>query len=165
MPLNLASPGIVVREVDLTVGRVDTASDKVGALVGPFAKGAVDLPILVETEQDLLDNFGKPYSADKHYEYWMVASSYLAYGGALRVVRADDDDLKNAFSGTAGSIKIKSTEHYNDLGYDGSTITGVTVAARNPGSWANGLKVAIIDDLADQVLTLSLIHISEPTRP
>ena len=32
------------------------------------------------------------------------------------------------------------------LGYDGSTITGVTVAARNPGSWANNLKVAIIDD-------------------
>jgi len=157
MPLNLASPGIVVREVDLTVGRVDTASDKVGALVGPFAKGAVDLPILVETEQDLLDNFGKPYSADKHYEYWMVASSYLAYGGALRVVRADDDDLKNAFSGTAGSIKIKSTEHYNDLGYDGSTITGVTVAARNPGSWANDLKVAIIDDLADQILTFSTL--------
>ena len=157
MPLNLASPGIVVREVDLTVGRVDTASDKVGAIVGPFAKGAVDLPILVETEQDLLDNFGKPYSADKHYEYWMVASSYLAYGGPLRVVRADDDDLKNAFSGTAGSIKIKSTEHYNDLGYDGSTITGVTVAARNPGSWANNLKVAIIDDLADQVLTFSAL--------
>ena len=70
----------------------------------------------------------------------MVASSYLSYGGALRVVRADDDDLKNAFSGTAGSIKIKSTEHYNDLGYDGSTITGVTVAARNPGSWANNYK-------------------------
>ena len=75
MPLNLASPGIVVREVDLTVGRVDTASDKVGAIVGPFAKGAVDLPILVESEQDLLDSFGKPYSVDKHYEYWMVASS------------------------------------------------------------------------------------------
>ena len=75
----------------------------------------------------------------------------------LRVVRADDDDLKNAFSGTAGSIKIKSTEHYNDLGYDGSTITGVTVAARNPGSWANNLKVAIIDDLADQVLTFSMV--------
>ena len=157
MPLNLASPGIVVREVDLTVGRVDTASDKVGALVGPFAKGAVDLPILVETEQDLLDNFGEPSSTDKHYEYWMTASSYLAYGGPLRIVRADDTDLKNAFSGTAGSIKIKSTENYNDLGYDGSTITGVTVAARNPGSWANNLKVAIIDDLADQVLTFGTL--------
>ena len=157
MPLNLASPGIVVREVDLTVGRVDTASDKTGALVGPFAKGPVDLPILVETEQDLLDSFGKPYSADKHYEYWMVAQSYLSYGGPLRVVRADDDDLKNAFSGSASDIKIKSTEHYNDLGYDGSTITGVTVAARNPGSWANNLKVAIIDDLADQILTFSTL--------
>tara|TARA_Y100000813_G_scaffold69711_1_gene49435 strand:+ start:204 stop:1481 length:1278 start_codon:yes stop_codon:yes gene_type:complete len=87
----------------------------------------------------------------------MVAQSYLSYGGPLRVVRADDDDLKNAFSGTAGSIKIKSTEHYNDLGYDGSTITGVTVAARNPGSWANNLKVAIIDDLADQILTFSTL--------
>ena len=157
MPLNLASPGIVVREVDLTVGRVDTASDKVGALVGPFAKGAVELPILVENEQDLLDNFGQPSGTDKHYEYWMVASSYLSYGGALRVVRADDDDLKNAFSGTAGSIKIKSTEHYNDLGYDGSTITGVTVAARNPGSWANNLKVALIDSQADQILTFSAL--------
>jgi hypothetical protein len=29
MPLNLASPGIVVREVDLTVGRVDPTSDKI----------------------------------------------------------------------------------------------------------------------------------------
>ena len=157
MPLNLASPGIVVREVDLTVGRVDTASDKVGALVGPFARGAVNLPILVENEQDLLDAFGKPSSTDKHYEYWMVASSYLSYGGALRIVRADDDDLKNAFSGTAGNVKIKSTEHYNDLGYDGTPITNVTVAARNPGSWANGLKVAIIDSFADQVLTFSAL--------
>ena len=157
MPLNLASPGIVVREVDLTVGRVDTASEKVGALVGPFAKGAVNLPILVENEQDLLDNFGKPSGTDKHYEYWMVASSYLSYGGALRIVRADDDDLKNAFSGTGSAPKIKSTEHYNDLGYDGSTITGVTVVARNPGSWANNLKVAIIDDLADQVLTFGTL--------
>ena len=39
MPLNLASPGIVVREVDLTIGRVDTATDKVGAIVAPFVKG------------------------------------------------------------------------------------------------------------------------------
>ncbi len=55
MPLNLASPGIVVREVDLTIGRVDTATDKVGAIVAPFAKGPVNEPILVENEQDLLD--------------------------------------------------------------------------------------------------------------
>jgi len=152
MPLNLASPGIVVREVDLTVGRVNAASNKVGAIVAPFAKGPVNLPILVETEQDLLNNFGEPYATDKHYEHWMVASSYLSYGGALRVVRADDNDLKNGFAGAASSIKINSLDDYNNKGYDTSTITDVTVAAREPGSWSNGIKVALIDAKADQVL-------------
>ena len=152
MPLNLASPGIVVREVDLTVGRIDPTSDAVGAIVAPFAKGPVDLPILVENEADLLQNFGEPYPTDKHYEHWMVASSYLAYGGSLRVVRSDDTDLKNGFAGAASSIKIKSLDDYNNLGYDENTISGVTVAARDPGSWANGVNVALIDAKADQIL-------------
>ena len=153
MPLNLASPGIVVREVDLTIGRVDPVSGSVGALVAPFAKGPVDLPQLIENEDDLLNTFGRPYSTDKHYEHWMVASSYLAYGGVLRVSRASDSGLKNAFVGAASSIMIKSTEHYEQLGYDENTITGATVAARNPGTWANDIKVAIIDSRADQIIT------------
>ena len=163
MPLNLASPGIVVREVDLTVGRVDATSGAVGAIVAPFAQGPVEVPTLVSNEADLLRVFGEPKSTDKHYENWMVASSYLAYGGDLRVVRADDDDLKNAFSGTASDIKIKSFEHYNQLGYDENTITNVTVVARNPGSWANGVKVAIIDGKADQVLAGVSTNDSLPT--
>jgi len=153
MPLNLASPGIVVREVDLTIGRVDPVSGSVGALVAPFAKGPVDLPQLIENEDDLLNTFGRPYSTDKHYENWMVASSYLAYGGTLRVSRASDSGLKNAMAGVATSIMIKSTEHYEQLGYDENTITGVTVAARNPGSWANDIRVAILDGRADQIVS------------
>ena len=159
MPLNLASPGIVVREVDLTIGRVDPVSGSIGALVAPFAKGPVDLPQFIENEDDLLDTFGRPYSVDKHYEHWMVASSYLAYGGTLRVSRADDAGLKNAgvgtdrLVGTGNTIKIKSTEHYEQLGYDENPITSNTVVARNPGTWANGIKVAIIDAKADQVLS------------
>ena len=153
MPLNLASPGIVVREVDLTIGRVDPVSGSIGAVVAPFVKGPVDLPQFIENEDDLLDTFGRPYSVDKHYEHWMVASSYLAYGGTLRVSRADDQGLKNAFVGAASSIKIKSTEHYEQLGYDENVITNVTVAARNPGTWANDIKVAIIDSKADQILS------------
>ena len=53
MPLNLASPGIVVREFDLTLGRVTPSSNKIGAIVAPFAKGPVDVPTLVENENDL----------------------------------------------------------------------------------------------------------------
>ena len=153
MPLNLASPGIVVREVDLTLGRVDPTTDKTGALVAPFAKGPVNVPVVVTGEQDLLDTFGKPYNTDKHYEHWMVASSFLAYGGNLNVVRSDDTDLANAFSGAAASIKINSTDDYVNKQYDENTITGVTVAARNPGSWGNDLRVAIIDAKVDQVLS------------
>ena len=88
----------------------------------------------------------------------MVASSYLAYGGQLSVIRADDEKdggLRNAFVGSASSIKIKSSEHYQELGYQENTLDTVTVASRNPGSWANGVRVAIIDGKADQVLGIS----------
>jgi hypothetical protein len=155
MALNLASPGIVVREVDLTIGRVDATSGSIGALVAPFAKGPVGTPVLITDEADLLNNFGQPYETDKHYEDWLVASSYLAYGGNMRVVRADDTHMKNAFTGSASDIKIKSTDHYNQLGYDNNTITGVTFSTRNPGSWGNGIRVATIDGLADQIVGIN----------
>jgi hypothetical protein len=154
MPLNLASPGIVVREVDLTAGRIDPTSDSVGAIAGPFAKGPIDVPTTVLNENDLRQIFGDPSSTDKHYEYWLTASSYLAYGGSLQVVRSDGSSLKNARVGST-DIKIKSTEDYNNKGYDENTISNVTFAARNPGSWANGLKIAVIDAKADQILTLN----------
>ena len=58
MPINLASPGILVREVDLTIGRVDTATDKTAAIVAAFSKGPVNIPTTVENEADLIDLFG-----------------------------------------------------------------------------------------------------------
>jgi len=155
MPLNLASPGIVVREVDLTVGRIDPTSDKIGAIVAPFAQGPVELPTIVQNENDLLNVFGKPYAANKHYEHWLTASSFLAYGGSLRVVRADDSSMKNGMVGSASNVKIKSREHYEQLRYDENTITNVTVAAKDPGSWGNGLRVGIIDAKADQILGIA----------
>ena len=156
MALNLASPGIQVREVDLTIGRVDATSGSIGAIVAPFTKGPVEEAQLIESEEDLLQTFGQPYSVDKHYEYWMVASSYLAYGGTMQVIRANDANLKNAYVGilTTG-IQIKSDTHYNQLGYDENTITGVTIAAKTPGSYANGIRVSIIDAKADQIITAS----------
>jgi len=159
MPINLASPGILVREVDLTIGRVDTATDKTAAIVAAFSKGPVNIPTTVENEADLIDLFGEPTATDSQYEDWMVASSYLSYGGVLSVVRADDDDLKNAYAGVSTTgIKIRSVDDYTNNGYDESTITGVTIAARNPGSWGNDVKVCIIDNVADQILTVGASH-------
>ena len=154
MPLNLASPGIVVKEVDLTIGRVDPTAEGIGAIVGPFEKGPVNEPVLINNERELLNTFGSPYANDNQFETWLVASSYLAYGGSLQVVRSDDSNFINAFAGAASTgPKIRSYEDYVNLGYDENILSGVTVAARNPGSWGNGMKVAIIDSKADQILS------------
>jgi hypothetical protein len=151
MPLNLASPGIIVREVDLTSGRVDPSSNKIGAIAAPFQKGPINLPILIESEQDLYSVFGGPLPIDKQYESWYVASAYLSYGGSLRVLRSDDTDLKNASEPSTAGIKILSAENYNQLGYNENIITSASIVARNPGSWANDLKVCLIDSRADQI--------------
>ena len=158
MPVNLASPGIVVREVDLTIGRVDSATDKNAAIVAPFTKGPVNLPIIIESEQDLIDNFGKPYNTDDQVEYWMVAASYLAYGGQMSIVRSSDADMRNATD--SGDIVINSVDDYLNKGYDDNTLAGTVVASRNPGTWANGLKVAVIDGLADQTLGINTSGVS-----
>ena len=152
MPVNLASPGILVREVDLTIGQVQTSTTKTGAIVAPFARGPVDEPVLISSENDLLNVFGEPSSTDRQYESWLTISSFLSYGGIMQIVRVDDDNLSNGFIGTATKLKIKSLEDYEALGYDENIIPGVTLAARNCGSWANGVKVAIIDGKADQTL-------------
>ena len=154
MPVNLASPGVLVREVDLTLGQVQTSSDKTGAIVAPFARGPVDEPVLVASENELLDVFGQPSSTDRQYEGWLTIASYLSYGGIMQVVRSDNDQITNSYAGAATTdIKIKSIEDYNALAYDENVIPGYTVIARNPGSWANGVKVAFIDGRADQIFT------------
>jgi hypothetical protein len=145
------SPGVLVREVDLTVGRASNVLDNIGAIAGPFPIGPVDDPIDVTTEQDLIGVFGKPLSTDSQYEYWMSASSYLSYGGVLKVVRTDGANLKNANAGVGiGSTTTLKIKNYDDYINNYDEATNYNYAAKNPGSWANGLKVCTIDDLADQ---------------
>lgn len=154
MPVNLASPGVLIREVDLTLGQVQTSNDKTGAIVAPFARGPVDEPVTIASEAELLDVFGEPSSTDRQYESWLTISSYLAYGGIMEVVRSDNENLRNSYVGSGlTDIKIKSIEDYNALGYDENTLPGYEVVSRSPGSWTNGMKVAIIDGRADQTFT------------
>tara|TARA_R100000008_G_C3582533_1_gene169611 strand:- start:19 stop:2451 length:2433 start_codon:yes stop_codon:yes gene_type:complete len=149
MSLNLVSPGTKVREVDLTIGRVDAINEQVGAIAGPFEKGPVNVPILIETEQDLINTFGKPISTDSQYEYWLSASSYLSYGGVLRVVRTDNENLNNA-NNNAATVKVES---YDDYVENHTTDSGWNFAAKDPGRWANNLKVCTIDAFADQIIS------------
>jgi len=150
MALNLVSPGVKIREVDLTIGRIDAVTDQVGAFAGPFEKGPIGVPVLIETEADFLAEFGKPLEKDAQNEYWLSASSFLSYGGVLRVVRADGPTLYNANSDSLPTLKIESSEDYSNNHINDSTWE---YAAKTPGTWANGLKVCTIDNLADQIIT------------
>jgi hypothetical protein len=147
------SPGIITREVDLTVGRAENVLDNVGAIAGPFPLGPVEEPITITTEQELINIFGKSISTDSQYEYWMSASSYLSYGGILKVVRCDGDSLNNgnaAVESSSTTIKIKNFDDYNQNYSDN---VNFYFASKNPGSWSNNLKVCVIDDVADQILS------------
>ena len=149
------SPGVLVREVDLTVGRADNVLDNIGAIAGPFEIGPIDEPIEITSEQGLINTFGKPISTDAQYEYWMSASSYLSYGGVLKVCRTDGTTLNNANAGVGiaatTTLKIKNYDDYlNDYSEDNTFI----YASKDPGTWGNGLKVCQIDNFADQTISL-----------
>ncbi len=151
------SPGLLVREIDQTLGRVGNVVDTTGALAGPFKIGPVDgTPIRITTQQEFINTFGTPFSTDRQYEYWMTGSEYLSYGGVLSVVRTDGSNLNNANAGTdeayASSFKIKNFDDY-EANY--TDTTSVYWSARNPGEWANKLKVCVIDGSADQKIGIS----------
>ena len=150
------SPGVITREVDLTVGRADNVLDNIGAIAGPFEIGPIDQATDIQTEQQLINTFGKPISTDAQYEYWMTGSSFLSYGGVLKVVRCDGSTLNCSNAGvgatSASSAKIKNFDDY-EANWDSAT--NFTYAAKNPGTWANDLKVCYIDDVADQIIGIT----------
>ena len=160
MSLNLVSPGVNVREVDLTIGGITASNEQVGAIAGPFSKGPVNVPILIQNENDLLKTFGKPLSTDSQYEYWMSASSYLSYGGILRVLRTDGNTLNNSNAGVSIASTTLQIDSYEDYINNYSTASSWSYASRNPGSWANNLKVCVIDAAADQRVAIGTFGMS-----
>jgi hypothetical protein len=159
------SPGVLVREVDLTVGRADNVLDNIGVIAGPFKIGPVDDPVDITTEQELIATFGKPLSTDSQFEYWMSASSFLSYGGVLKVCRSAGPTLANANAGTdeaaatmTGSARI---DNYDDYLNDHTDATNFLYAAKTPGTWANNLKVCFVDDIADQIVGIATTSLAQ----
>ena len=158
MALRLASPGISVREVDLTRGGVDFTLNVVGGIAAPFAKGPCNEITRINNENELVEVFGKPGvgTTDYHYEAWYSASNFLSYGGKLDVVRSVGGDLNtaNVAVGLANTtLLLEGLEDYNNNQADD---TNWYFAAKNPGNWAENIKVAIIDNAADQIITPTL---------
>ena len=106
------SPGIVLKERDLTTQTIVNTQANTAAFVANFEKGPVGTITSISTEKELVNIFGKPNS--NNYEDWFSAATFLGYGGQLQVVRVSDPSLKNAIS---------------DLGSSSSDATKLLVAA------------------------------------
>ena len=132
----LVSPGVQVKEIDLT-NVVPAVATSIGAMAGPFQKGPVSEVTTIGSEEDLLRIFGKPNN--NNFEWWFTAANFLQYTNSLRVVRAESGVL-NACSELG--LLIRSLDHYDGSYKDGQGSVGPW-AARTAGSWGNALEVSI----------------------
>ena len=118
------SPSVIVREVDASQAVPGIATPP-AAIAGIFKWGPTNDPILITSENDLVDRFGKP--TDSNYETFFTAADYLSYSSALYVVRADD-----------GSV-IASATDTTDV--DPENHVFAAFEAKYPGALGNTIEV------------------------
>ena len=135
------SPGVQVKEIDAT-SVVPAVSTSIGGTAGSFNWGPVLESKLISSEQDLVDTFGEP--DDNTFKYFLTAASFLKYGNALRVVRADSGHLNATADGNG--LKIKNDTHYVDSSFNTGAGSVGHWAAKHPGSKGNSLKVCIVTE-------------------
>tara|TARA_B100001175_G_scaffold315178_1_gene326183 strand:+ start:801 stop:3242 length:2442 start_codon:yes stop_codon:yes gene_type:complete len=140
------SPGVIVKERDLTTGTVVNAASNTAAVVSTFQKGPVGQITTIASQRELVDTFGSP--GDSNADDFFVASEFLNYGGRLSVVRAETGAVN---AGAAAIIR-------NKVDYE-SRIEGTTPAwkwaAQSPGIWGNDFDVVVADRGADQYVTFA----------
>ena len=162
MVIKTASPGIVVNEIDLTRGTSDAITTNIAAFAGPFERGPVGELQLITTEAEFQRIFGDPN--DQNYEYWWTVSNYLEYGGVCYVIRCNDEigdssgtylqTMRNATDDNGGNaIYVQNETDFEENWFQSGSLPGKFVGV-NPGIWANGLAVAVIDRGADYEMLL-----------
>ena len=129
------SPGVVIRESDLSNAVVVGAQAVVGAIASSFSTGPVGKITKIGSQRELIDTFGSP--AEANAADWLVAAEFLRYGGQLAVVRAATAVLNATASGSG--VLIGSKESFD------SGVTSEKFAARYAGAAGNNLRVVIVD--------------------
>ena len=138
------SPGVVIRERDLSTGVITGVSPLRAGIASTFTKGPVGKIVNIGSERDLINTFGAP--AEANAADWLVASEFLRYGGQLAVVRAATGVLNATKDGSA--VLVGSKEDY-EAGAGASE----AFIARTAGTAGNNLRVVIADKVADSKMT------------
>ena len=138
------SPGVVIRERDLSTGVITGVSALRGAIASTFTKGPVGKIVNIGSEKELIDTFGAP--AEANASDWLVASEFLRYGGQLAVVRAATGVLNATKDGSA--VLVGSKEDY-----EAGAGSSEAFVARDAGAAGNNLRVVVADKVADSKMT------------
>jgi hypothetical protein len=137
------SPGVVIKERDLSNAVVTGALAIRAAFASTFRTGPVGKVINVNSERELIDTFGTP--AEANASDWLVAAEFLRYGGQLAVLRAATT-VKNATK--SGTGVLVSDKDAFDAG-----VTTEKFLARYAGTEGNYYRVVILDRGADYKVT------------
>lgn len=139
MASTLQSPGVLVVEKDASA-TVLGASTSLGGTVGVFQWGPVMVPMLIDSETNLVSVFGKPN--DNTFGSFYTAANFLAYSRGMYVIRATTGNTNAVSTGTA--VLIKNIDDY-DISYSTGQANVGSFAARYPGVMGNSLLVSIAD--------------------
>lgn len=135
------SPAVDWVERDFT-GIVKGVPSSFGGVVGVFNWGAVEKPIQISNESELVSTFGKP---DNDTAPWFFsATSFLSYSSNLWVTRVVTTAMNTANALAATGFLIKNPDNF-DLMDNTSKILGGTFSARYPGSLGNSIKISFAD--------------------
>jgi len=137
MPFQV-SPGVNISEIDLTTV-IPAVSTTTGAIAGRFHWGPADTRVLVNSEDVLASQFGKPDS--NNFQEWFTAANFLAYGNALYVSRVLNS-ANNANSNGWSNTIVKNSDDYENNFSSGVSNSGDWVA-KYPGTLGNSLKVSV----------------------
>jgi len=144
--MTLLSPGVEIKEKDFS-GIVPNVATGIGGIVGRFTKGPVNTPIMISSEEDLVNIFGKP--TDTNYLEWFTAAQFLQYTNKLWTVRAKPTGSYTAYASSAsGSVGTDSISIGNQAEYDstiGTLDSDVKFLYRGLGTAGNNLGVIIVD--------------------
>ena len=156
-----ASPGVSIKEVDLTA-TVNVADQNIGVVAIAAQKGPTDEVVFVSSERELVDIFGGPDV--NNFESWFAAATVIQYGGVAAVVRpaggepttGSDLSLRTANVDTDNTnstgLLINNQSDYEE---NFSDTTAFVYAAKNAGTYHNGIKVSIVDVGAHQKVTVN----------
>ena len=136
----LSSPGVHVREIDLT-NVVPSVATTIGAIAMPAQKGPVDEITTIGSEEDLVKTFGKPNASN--FEWWFTASSFLQYSDQLKVVRPTSGFLN---AGESSGVLVKNDTVYLDDYWSESgdgQVTSNDWYARSAGTWGNSIGIQV----------------------